>query len=150
MKIEVLEVFQTDKNLEIFCSIQNSVANSKTFRMGYVTKEGAIKRFEGATVLFIKCDGKIVGTFEYEFMADSSIYFKSIAVYPEFQHKGIGREVILIMLDELKKYGKINLNTHPQNPALELYKSLGFVVVKKIRRNIIKGYEPSLFLSLVI
>lgn len=148
MKIEVLEVFPTDKNLEIFCLIQNSVANPKTFRMGYVTKERAIKRFESATVLFIKCNGNNVGTFEYEVIPDNTIYFKSIAVCPEFQNRGIGKEVILIMLDRLKNFNKISLNTHPQNPALELYKSLGFIVVKKIRRNVIKRYEPSLLLSL--
>jgi len=148
-KISLVKVEINEENINLFILIQNSVANSKTFRMGYVTKEKALERFNEAEVLFIKEGDIIVGTLEYQLGTNDYAYLKSIAIMPEFQGKGIGRQSLLLLLsNHLKFISKIGLNTHPENTALGLYQSMGFVVEKKIPRNKLLGYEPSLFLTL--
>lgn len=147
-EVLLMKAILNEKNINIFILIQNSVYNPKTFKMGSVTKEKAVYRFNDAEVLFIKEDDNIVGTLEYQLGYDSYAYIKSIAISPEFQGKNIGRQSLLLLLsDNLKHISKIGLNTHPENKALGLYQSIGFVVEKEIPKNKLLGYEPSLFLT---
>lgn len=147
--LEFQEIVFNEENIEMFTSIQNSVAHPKTFKMGYVKKSSVVSRLSDAKAFFIKEDGKIVGTLEYVLISDDSAYIRSIAVSKKFQNKGIGRSALLLLLyGELKDVSKVDLTTHPKNKALNLYLSLGFVVVKKIRRNKFLGHEPYFHLSL--
>lgn len=53
----------------------------------------------------------------------------SIAVVPEYRGVGIGRCLMTSMLVELRLHGnpQVSLSVETDNPALQLYKSLGFV-----------------------
>lgn len=146
MKVEL-----SAENINIFILIQNSVANPKTYRMGYVTKEKAVDRFREAEILFIKENDQIAGTLEYQVPTNDYAYIKSIAIAPEFEHKRIGRKALKLLINSFLRYiSKVSLNVHPENDdALRMYKSLGFIIVKKIRRNILLGYEPSIFMTLL-
>lgn len=149
-KISLKKVEPNEENIRIFTSIQNSVANPKTYRMGYVTEEGAVDRFNDANILFIKKNDQIVGTLEYQLRTSDCAYIKSIAISSEFKHEKIGRKALKLLFDSFLRYiSNISLNVHPENHALEIYKSLWFIIVKKIRRNVLLGYEPSLFLTLL-
>ena len=148
-KLSLIKVEANEENINLFVLIQNSVYNPKTFKMGGVTKEKASGRFNETEVLFIKEGDNTIGTLEYQLGANDYAYFKSIAIMPEFQGKGIGRYSLVYLLhNQLKHISRIGLNTHPKNRALGMYKSLGFVVEKKIPGNKLLGYEPSLFLTL--
>lgn len=148
-EISFMKADLNEENINIFISIQNSVANPKTFRMGYVTEKKASDRFNDAEVLFIKKDDKIVGILEYQLGTNNYAYIKSMAILPEFQGQNIGRQSLLLLLNNyLRHISRIGLNTHPENKALILYQSIGFVITKKIPGNKILGYEPSFFLIL--
>lgn len=145
----LIKAILNEENINLFILIQNSVANPKTFKMGYVTKKKAPRRFKKAEVLFIKEGGRIVGTLEYQLRTNDYAYIKSIAVLPEFQGESIGKQSLLLLLsNQLKHISEIGLNTHPENKALGLYQSMGFVVKKKIPGNKLLRYEPSFFLTL--
>lgn len=52
-----------------------------------------------------------------------------IALLPEFQHKGIGRPMLLAALQAAREMGykQVSLTVHPQNPAIAMYERCGFV-----------------------
>lgn len=147
-EISLIKAVLSEEDINTFVLIQNSVYHPKTFKMGGVTRQKAIDRFQDAEVLFIKEGSDTIGTLEYEFGAGDYVYIKSIAIIPEFQSMGIGRQALLLLFNnELKFISKIGLNTHPENKALGLYQSMDFVIEKEIPGNRIMGYEPSLFLT---
>jgi ribosomal protein S18 acetylase RimI-like enzyme len=49
-----------------------------------------------------------------------------IAVLPEFQGKGFGRELLTAALRAAKNHGyrQVSLTVHPQNPAVDLYERM--------------------------
>jgi ribosomal protein S18 acetylase RimI-like enzyme len=54
----------------------------------------------------------------------------SVAVLPEHRGKGVGRELITHLIEAAKaRYAVISLSVSPDNPALRLYRRLGFEVV---------------------
>ena len=52
-----------------------------------------------------------------------------IALLPEFRGRGFGRALMLAALDAARAYGyrHVSLTVHPENPAIALYESCGFV-----------------------
>ena len=58
-----------------------------------------------------------------------------IAVLPQFQRRGFGRQLMEAALPAAKAHGyrQISLTAHPRNPAIRLYESCGFV--KRGERN---------------
>jgi ribosomal protein S18 acetylase RimI-like enzyme len=58
----------------------------------------------------------------------------SLYVFPLYRKKGVGKQLMIHALDELKKQGfqKIQLNVYTNNPAKHLYKQLGFSDVSSV------------------
>lgn len=58
----------------------------------------------------------------------------SLFVYPQYRKLGIGKELMLAAIEELKKQGfeKVQLNVFAGNPARFLYEELGFKEVSRI------------------
>ncbi|MFZ6720946.1 GNAT family N-acetyltransferase [Undibacterium sp. Ji49W] len=52
-----------------------------------------------------------------------------IALLPAYQHQGYGRQMMLAALDTARHHGfrQVSLTVHPQNPAIRVYESCGFV-----------------------
>lgn len=52
-----------------------------------------------------------------------------IALMPEHRGRGFGRHLMLAALDAARQHGyqQVSLTVHPQNPAIALYESCGFV-----------------------
>ena len=57
----------------------------------------------------------------------------AISVKKEFRHQGIGKQLMREMLSLLRKkgYGDVSLSVNRGNFAFEMYKSLGFQIVKE-------------------
>jgi len=55
-----------------------------------------------------------------------------IALMPDFQRRGVGRQLMLQTLAAgwLAGYGQVSLTVHPDNPAVSLYEQCGFVRVE--------------------
>jgi len=57
---------------------------------------------------------------------------------PEYRGKGIGTKLMKKILKELKNQGtdSVSLSVDPNNPAIRLYKRLGFEEVNKVGTSI--------------
>lgn len=85
----------------------------------------------------------------YEIKGPEHAYLSGLVIDPSFQGRGIGREVLSMILDKLKDFKRIDLVTHPDNVrALKLYQSLGFVVEAR-KENYYDDGEPRLVLALI-
>ena len=57
-----------------------------------------------------------------------------IGLFPEFQRKGFGTQLMQSALEAARsRYSKVSLTVHPQNPAIALYERCGFVHVETRR-----------------
>ncbi|MBW4599701.1 MAG: GNAT family N-acetyltransferase [Calothrix sp. FI2-JRJ7] len=57
----------------------------------------------------------------------------SIAVLPEYRQQGIGTQLIVHLLENIKNlYPAISLSVSLENPALRLYQRLGFEIVHQV------------------
>jgi ribosomal protein S18 acetylase RimI-like enzyme len=53
-----------------------------------------------------------------------------IALLPNFQHRGLGRPLMLAALQAAREagYTRVSLTVHPENPAVRLYLRCGFMM----------------------
>jgi ribosomal protein S18 acetylase RimI-like enzyme len=67
---------------------------------------------------------------------------KRLYVRPEFRGKGIGKELVKVIIEEAKKIGytHMRLDTVPaMKEAIALYRSIGFYEIEPYRNNPIEG-----------
>ena len=74
----------------------------------------------------------------------------AIAVLPPYLGQGIGAQLMRRLLDQAKtRYPAVALNVRADNPALRLYKRLGFVVVDEMLNRVGgKSYDMRLFFDI--
>jgi len=94
-------------------------------------------------------DGHIVGLIAYKRKKPSQAYISEIAVLPAFQRQGIGDEALRLIMEELKNVPRIELMTHPANPARRLYERHGFKVCGRID-NFQGSSEPRLVMARIL
>lgn len=65
---------------------------------------------------------------------DDMNWIKELGVHPEERGKGVATDLILHTMNRLKKEGheEIYIDTHSKNPAVDLYKRLGFQVIERV------------------
>lgn len=86
---------------------------------------------ENVQDLIIKGDSESLGRIILS-ESEHSVLIEYIGIMPAFQNKGIGKEVMqLIIKDTVRTEKKLTLNVSKTNPAYYLYKKLGFVVTNK-------------------
>lgn len=124
----------TIKDIPELLAVENKLTGSKIYS-AMTTKEEwkeELKKNNSVVYLILK-NGKVIGDTSYEKKSDGTVYISGLAITPEFQGQGIGREVIGTLLKELAGVKKISLVTHPDNKvAIKLYISLGFEIAKRI------------------
>lgn len=98
--------------------------------------------------LVAEMDGKIVGAVWTRIMRDYGYVDDftpslSISLYKEYRGMGIGRKLMEEMFDLLKDkgYHQVSLSVQKENYAADLYKSLGFRVVKENEEDFIMVYS---------
>lgn len=127
-----MEIFlkkATLKDIPDLVAVEKKLTNLKTFSAMATEKEwqDEFKKDNAIIYLIIK-DDKVIGDTSYEKNPDGSVYLSGLAIDPEFQGQGIGREVMNQIMKELAGAKKIMLMTHPENTAaVKLYSSFGFV-----------------------
>lgn len=135
----------TEKDIPTLLNLEKSMMNLKTYSA--VTDEGEIREgFKKAIIYLIENNGEAVGSIEYVIKSPNHAYISGFVVDLKFQRQGIGREGLKQLLEKLKIYKRIDLVTHPDNPALNLYKSFGFVVESR-KENYWGEGEPRLVLA---
>ena len=112
----------------ILLELEKSVAGTNIYSPMLEENEWKEELRKNTVYLIIKNED-IVGNLSYEKKSNDHVYISGLVIDPRFQGQGIAREVLTNLLKELKDVQRIDLVTHPDNRrALELYRSLGFVI----------------------
>ncbi len=142
--IELVEA--TIADVGVLIETEKSVAGTRTYSPMLEEEEWS-EELTKSKVFLIKKDGAVVGNVSYEREGDERVYISGLVVKPKFQGKGVAKEVLKKLLDQFESVKKIDLVTHPENErALELYRSLGFVV-SSVEENYFGDGEPRLKLE---
>jgi len=129
------------KDIPILLEIGKSVNDPKTYP-SFTREDEWRKELADSVTYLIEKDEVIVGDVGYEAKNKELVEFIGIAIKPEFQKQGIGKEVMAVILEELKNIKKIKVITHPENSAaIKLYLSFGFVI-KDRKENYFGDGEP--------
>lgn len=84
------------------------------------------ENYPGAEFLALECDGQGVGRLFLHRRPDE-IRLVDVALLPEHRGRGLGRSVLLEVLDEARRAGQaVRIHVERFNPALRLYERLGF------------------------
>lgn len=82
-------------------------------------------------------DGKIAGAVWVRIMddyghVDDQTPSLAISLYPEYRGQGIGTQLLLQMMDLLRKekYAQVSLSVQKENYALRMYEKAGFKIVE--------------------
>ncbi len=140
---EIIFKKATIKDIPVLIEIEKKLIGIKNYS-AEITEKGWEEVFNknNAVVYLILRDGKIVGDASYEIKPDGVAYISGLAIDPQFQKQGIGREATRLLLEELKNMKRIELVTHPENSgALKIYLSFGFVI-KEQKENYFGDGEP--------
>ena len=126
--------------------IERSVGSTNTYS-AMLSEADWREELGTCTVKLIKRDGKTVGSIAYQEKTPDHVYISGIIVRPESQGQGIAKDALRQVLDTYSNAARIDLVTHPDNPALHLYESLGFKVEDR-KENYWGEGHPRLILAL--
>lgn len=89
---------------------------------------GFRERWDVTQVRMITLDGRDIGWLQ-TMTREGALFLGQLFVAPAFQRRGIGTEVMNCLIDEAKRAGQaMTLGVVKTNPALSLYRRLGFQV----------------------
>jgi ribosomal protein S18 acetylase RimI-like enzyme len=102
------------------------------------------KNYPGAVFQIILYKKQRVGRF-YTWENDNGIRLIDITLLPLFRGKGIGTHLLQELIKKSNKVQKkISLHVEPGNPALQLYRRLGFIHIKNNGRYYYMERNPAL------
>ena len=88
------------------------------------------------SLLIIEHEGKAIGLYHGDIMDQNTYEIGNIIVIPSYQGHGIGTDILQNVIKNNPKL-KMHLQVFKENPAINLYKRLGFVVVDETRTHCI-------------
>ena len=102
-------------------------------------------KFHGAACQVIIYNNQDAGRF-YTWENDNEIRLIDITLLPQFRGKGIGTSLLQELIKKSNKVQKkISLHVDPVNPALQLYRRLGFIHIKNNGRHYYMERDPAVF-----
>ena len=88
------------------------------------------------TLSIIEHEGKSIGLYHGNMMDQNTYEIGNVIVIPSCQGHGIGTDILKSIIENNPKL-KMHLQVFKENPAINLYKRLGFVVVDETRTHLI-------------
>ena len=90
------------------------------------------ENFNPKFVKILEYNGRRIGFYKLIFR-ENSWYGSDLQISKNFQGKGIGRRIMMYLEKSVKKKGgsTIKLRVFINNPAINLYKRIGYKVIKK-------------------
>lgn len=100
------------------------------------------KNFKTAQICIIKYKQRRIGLYSHEYGANH-LHILNIQVSGNYQNKGIGSFVMQKLESEAKKkkLNKISLQVFKDNPAIKLYKKIGFKPIKTKNNSVLMEKE---------
>lgn len=118
----------TTEDVDKFIEIEKTSAGLKMYS-SMTDPEEAKEEIENNEVYFIKRDGQIVGSTEYQIKNPKEAYLGGLIIKPEYRGQGIARKAIEFRLEKLKGVKRLWLVTHPHNSKMiRMYLSYGFII----------------------
>ncbi len=118
-------------DMKTLIGIEESVSKSHVYSPMTGEDEWS-EELEKYTVELIKIGEDTVGSIAYTEETPGVVYISGIIVRPEYQGQGVATQAIQQVLAKYPNAERFWLVTHPENPALKLYQSLGFEVTERI------------------
>lgn len=94
-----------------------------------------IKKVQG-TLSIIEHEGAPIGLYHGDMMDQNTYEIGNIIIIPNYQGNGIGSDILQKVIHDNSNL-KMHLQVFKENPAINLYKRLGFVVVDETRTHCI-------------
>ena len=136
----------TINDVDTFIEIEKTSVGLKMYS-SMTDPEEAKKEIENNEVYFIKKDGQIVGSTEYQIKSPGEAYLGGLIIKPEYREQGIARKAIEFRLEKLKGIKRLWLVTHPHNSKMiKMYLSYGFIV-EAWKDNYFGDGQPRLILA---
>lgn len=137
----------TTEDIPTLVLMEKSIEVSKTYS-SMIAEEEWEEAIQDGPVYILEKEGEIVGNMTYEIKSTNHVYISGLLILPEFQGKGIAKQVMTDTLKEVGKVSRIDLVTHPDNfKAIGLYKFFGFIVESR-KENYFGDGEPRFVMSL--
>jgi len=124
-----------------FSAAERSIAVMKLDRAAH--SAGFRQRWDVTEVRIITLDGRDIGWLQTMTRGDT-LFLGQLFVAPAHQRRGIGTEVMNALVDEATVAGQaMTLGVVKTNPALELYRRLGFQVTHDDDRKFYMRRNPA-------
>jgi len=132
--------------MKVLIEIEQSVPKTVVYSP-MLTERGWQREMAEYTVDLIKLGDKSVGSIAYTEKEPGHVYISGVIVRAEYQGRGLATNAIQQVLNKFPNASRIDLVTHPDNPALKLYEFLGFKVEER-KENYFGDGQPRLVLAL--
>lgn len=121
----------TTKDVDTYLALENGVSDSRLYSRAE-DKEEALEELRKTVVYFIQQEGQAVGLIAYEMKAVNHAYLSGIIIDPKYQGRGLAKEAMGKILEELKDVELIDVVVHPENvKSLKLCQSFGFKITDR-------------------
>ena len=116
----------TTENIQALLEIEKTTIGLKVYS-GYFSEKEIKEWINNDVVYLIKNGEEVVGSISYEIKDKNHVYISGLVIKPEFQKRGLARQAMELLFDKLKNFKKLSLVVHPDNHAVKLYESFGFI-----------------------
>lgn len=134
----------TIEDAQILLEIEKTAIDLKVYS-GYFTEAEIREWIENESVYLIENNGVIVGSISSEEKDKDHACVSGLVIKSEFRKLGFAKQSIILLLEKLKNHKQLSLSVHPDNHAIKLYESFGFVVESR-KENYFGDGEPRLIM----
>lgn len=135
----------TADDVDTFLEIEKSAEGSRTYS-ATTNREEALAELQNCIVSFIREDGRLVGSISYKIESPNHAELSILVILPEARGRGLGRKAMAQVMKKLEHVPIVSLTVHPNNPAVDLYESFGFVAEKSLENHYGDG-EPRVVMA---
>ena len=120
----------TENDTAVLLAIEETAKDLIVYRWGFTDSE-FLEWINTDIVYLIEEDGVMVGDISYVVKDNDYAYISGLVIKPEFQRRGLARKAMTLLMEELNDFRRLGLDVHPDNHAVKLYESLGFVATER-------------------